>query len=132
MALGRQLPAERHARDTDWTVKLLDVWPNGFAQRLNDGIVRARFRDGNEREKLLTPGAVEKYDVDLWGTCQRFEAGHRLRVEVSSSAFPKFDRNFNTGGSLGKDTAGVIADQALYHDRARPSQIVLPIVPATP
>jgi putative CocE/NonD family hydrolase len=124
--------ASSSARDTDWTVKLLDVWPNGFAQRLNDGIVRARFRDGNEREKLLTPGAVEKYDVDLWGTCQRFEAGHRLRVEVSSSAFPKFDRNFNTGGSLGKDTAGVIADQALYHDRARPSQIVLPIVPATP
>jgi putative CocE/NonD family hydrolase len=123
--------ASSSARDTDWTVKLLDVWPSGFAQRLNDGIVRARFRHGNEREDPLTPGAVEKYELDLWGTCQRLDAGHRLRVEVSSSAFPKFDRNLNTGGPLGKEKAGVVAEQTVYHDRAHPSHIVVPIVPAT-
>ena len=109
-------------------MKLLDVHPSGFAQRLNDGIVRARFRKGYDREVMLTPDSVEPYELDLWGTCTRLASGHRLRVEVSSSAFPKFDRNLNTGGPLGKESSGSVANQTIYHDRAHPSHIVIPVV----
>ena len=128
--LRATLYAASSARDTDWTMKLLDVHPSGFAQRLNDGIVRARFRKGYDREVMLTPGSVEPYELDLWGTCTRLASGHRLRVEVSSSAFPKFDRNLNTGGPLGKESSGGVASQTIYHDRAHPSHIVIPRLPS--
>lgn len=124
-----RLFAASSARDTDWTAKVLDVHPGGYAQRLNDGIVRARFRRSLEREELLTPGEVQEYDIDCWSTCVRFAKGHRLRLEISSSAFPKFDRNLNTGGPIGRETTGIVADQTVYHDRRRPSRIIVPVVP---
>ena len=123
-----RLHASSSARDTDWTAKILDVHPDGFAQRLNDGIVRARFRNSPEQEELLTPGAVEAYDIDCWSTCTVLSEGHRLRLEISSSAFPKFDRNLNTGGPIGKEVEGIVAEQTVYHDRARPSYLLVPVV----
>jgi hypothetical protein len=82
-----------------------------------------------ERETFLEPGRVEAYDIDAWSTCVLLEKGHRLRLEISSSAFPKFDRNLNTGGPIGKETKGVVAEQTVYHDRDRPSWVRIPIVP---
>lgn len=116
------------AKDTDFTAKLLDVWPNGFAQRLTDGMVRARFREGMATPKLIEPGRAYEYTVDLWDTCQTFKKGHAVRLEISSSAFPKYDRNLNTGEALGKGTKMQIAEQQILHDKDHPSHVVLPIV----
>jgi putative CocE/NonD family hydrolase len=127
-----RLHAASSARDTDFMAKLLDVWPDGYAQRLCDGMVRARFREGMERPSLIEPGRVYAYDVDCWNTCQVFKKGHRIRLEIASSAFPKYDRNPNTGAPLGRTAELKTADQAVFHDRTRPSHIVLPIVPAKP
>jgi putative CocE/NonD family hydrolase len=124
-----KLFAASSARDTDWTAKILDVHPDGFAQRLNDGIVRARFSKGLDRERLLTPGAVESYDIDAWATCIRMQPGHRLRLEISSSAFPKFDRNLNTGRPIGTETRSVVASQTVHHDSTAASYLLVPIVP---
>ena len=123
------LSAASSARDTDFMAKLIDVWPNGFAQRLNDGMVRARFREGMDKPSLIEPGRVYSYDLDLWNTCQLYQKGHRIRVEVSSSAYPKYDRNLNTGEALGQTTRMAVAQQKIYHDREHPSFVILPIVP---
>ena len=123
------LHATSSAADTDFTGKLLDVHPSGFAQRLTDGVVRARFRDGMREERLLTPGEPVEYDVDLWHTAHVFAAGHRLRVEVASSAFPKYDRNLNNGEPLATSMTPVVATQTVHHDAARPSRLLLPVVP---
>ena len=125
-----QIYAVSSAVDTDFMAKLLDVWPNGFAQRLNDGMVRARFREGMDRPTLIKPDQVYLYNVDLWDTCEMFAKGHRIRVEISSSAFPKYDRNPNTGDVLGKTTRWSKANQTILHDRQHPSHVVLPVVPA--
>jgi hypothetical protein len=124
-----QLYAASSARDTDWTAKILDVHPDGFAQRLNDGIVRARYRNSMAKEIILEPGRVESYDIDAWSTCVLLGEGHRLRLEISSSAFPKFDRNLNTGGPVGKETKGIVAEQRVFHDHERPSRLLIPVVP---
>ncbi|MEK7407940.1 MAG: CocE/NonD family hydrolase, partial [Acidobacteriota bacterium] len=124
-----QLHAASSARDTDFMAKLLDVWPNGFAQRLTDGMVRARFREGMERPSLIEPGRIYAYNIDAWNTCQVFLKGHRIRLEIASSAFPKYDRNPNTGEDLGKTTRMQTAGQTVYHDAGRPSHVVLPVVP---
>ena len=123
------LHATSSALDTDFTGKLLDVHPSGFAQRLCDGMVRARFRDGFDEERLLEPGQEVEYAVDLWHTAHVFRTGHRLRVEVASSAFPKYDRNLNTGEPLATSTRMVTATQVVHHDAARPSRLVCPVVP---
>jgi putative CocE/NonD family hydrolase len=123
-----RLSASSSARDTDFMAKLIDVWPNGFAQRLTDGMVRARFRSGMDKPSLIEPGRVYDYDLDLWNTCQTYKKGHRIRLEISSSAFPKYDRNLNTGESLGTTTRMLTADQKIYHDRGRLSYVILPIV----
>jgi len=125
------LSASSSARDTDFMAKVIDVWPNGFAQRLNDGMVRARFREGMDKPSLIEPGRVYSYDLDLWNTCQLYQKGHRIRVEISSSAFPKYDRNLNTGEALGQTTRMAVAQQKIYHDREHPSYVTLPIVPRT-
>lgn len=127
--LRASLYAATDARDTDWNIMLLDVFPDGRAERVQDGVARARFRHGYERTELLTPGRVEHYDIDLWFTGRVFEPGHRLRVVVSSALFPKYDRNLNTGGDNEHDTTWVVAHQALLHDAAHPSEVVLPVVP---
>ena len=124
-----KLFASSSARDTDFMAKLIDVWPNGFAQRLTDGMVRARFRDGMDKPSLIEPGRAYGYDIDLWNTCQLYKKGHRVRLEISSSAFPKYDRNPNTGEQLGKTTAMQVAEQKIYHDSGNASYVLLPIVP---
>jgi uncharacterized protein len=124
------LHAASSAKDTDWTAKVLDVHPDGYAQRLTDGVIRARFRKGLDRQVLLEPGAVETYEIDCWSTCIRLGTGHRLRLEISSSAFPKFDRNLNTGGPIGLEAKGQPAHQTVYHDAAHPSYLLVPVVPA--
>jgi predicted acyl esterase len=101
------------------------VHPNDFAQRLCDGVVRLRFRDGPEAELQVTPGETYEVEVVLWDTCQRILPGHRLRVEVASSAFPKFDVNLGTGGDMVNEVDGVIASNTLWHDASRPSRLVV-------
>ncbi|WP_054948672.1 CocE/NonD family hydrolase [Numidum massiliense] len=123
-----ELYAASTAKDTDFMVKLLDVWPNGYAQRLTDGMVRARFRDGMDKPSLIEPGTIYKYVVDCWNTCHRFLRGHRIRIEIASSAFPKYDRNLNTGAPLGQTREVTVAEQTVYHDRAHPSAIILPVI----
>jgi putative CocE/NonD family hydrolase len=120
--------AASDAKDADWNVMLLDVFPDGHAERVQDGLVRARFRKGFDKEVLLTPGGVERYDIDLWFTSRAFEPGHRLRVSVSSALFPKYDRNLGTGGSNERDSTFVVAHQRLVHDAAHPSHVVLPVI----
>ena len=115
--------------DTDWNVMLLDVFPDGHAERVQDGIARARFRHGFDREAMLVSGNVERYDIDLWFTSRVFEPGHRIRVTVSSALFPKYDRNLNTGGNNERDSTFVVAHQRVVHDSAHPSQLVLPTIP---
>ncbi len=122
--------AASSAPDTDFMVKLIDVWPDGFAQRLCDGMVRARFRDGMDKPTLIEPGKVYAYDVDCWNTCQLFKKGHRIRVEIASSAFPKFSRNQNTGEALGVTANMKVARQIILHDGEHPSHVLLPVIPA--
>jgi len=122
------LAAASSARDTDWAAKVLAVRPDEFALRLNDGVVRARFRKSRAREELLQPNAVETYTIDAWSTCIEFQRGWRVRLEIASHAFPKFDVNLQTGGPIGKEVHGVVADQTVYHDRTRVSWVELPIV----
>lgn len=124
-----ELFASSSAKDTDFMVKLLDVWPNGYAQRLTDGMVRARFREGMENPSLIEPGKVYKYEIDCWNTSHVFKKGHQIRVEIASSAFPKYDRNPNTGEELGKTANMVKAEQKVYHNEEYPSAIILPVIP---
>jgi putative CocE/NonD family hydrolase len=122
--------ASTSARDTDWVVRLLDVGPDGFARNLQDGIVRARWRRGmSKHPSLVRPDAVIAYDIDLWATSNLFLPGHRIRVEITSSNFPRFDRNLNTGEDPSHATRMVVADQAVYHSSRYPSHITLPIIP---
>jgi len=123
------LYASSSAKDTDWVAKLVDVSPNGYAMNLAQGILRARYRDSWEKTKLLEPGKVYKFEIDLWSSSNCFLPGHRLRVDVTSSNFPQFDRNPNTGHAFGQDAEMVVAHQTVYHDRERPSHIVLPVIP---
>ena len=117
------------AVDTDFTGKLVDVWPNGFAQNLTEGILRMRYRNSPEKPELGNPGEVYHISVDLWATSNVFLPGHKLRLEVSSSNFPRFDRNLNTGEDQGRGTHMVRATNLIYHDKSRPSALILPIVP---
>ena len=117
------------ARDTDFTATLSDVLPDGTARALADGILRARYRTGKTAPSLLTPGQPTEITIDLGATSNVFRAGHRIRLEVSSSNFPRFDRNPNTGGIFGEDSAVVSAQQTVFHDEAHPSRLWLPVVP---
>lgn len=114
--------------DTDFMVKLLDVHPNGYVQRLTDGMVRGRFRNGMEKQELMEPGKIYKLEVDCWNTSHVFKKGHQIRIEVTSSAFPKYDRNLNTGEPLGKSTNMKVANQTIYHNETYPSNVILPII----
>jgi uncharacterized protein len=123
------LYASSSAPDTDFMAKLLDVWPTGLRQRLCDGMVRARFRDGMDKPALIEPGKIYHYAIDCWNTSQVFKAGHRIGLEISSSAFPKYDRNLNTSAPLGVTTEMEVAEQRIYHDAEHPSAVVLPVIP---
>jgi putative CocE/NonD family hydrolase len=124
-----ELFASSSAVDTDFTAKLVDVWPNGFAQNLTDGIIRARYRNSFEKPELMSAGQVYRFTIDVWATSNVFLAGHRLRLDISSSDFPRFDRNLNTGEDQGQGTRMVKATNTISHDREHPSAIILPVVP---
>jgi uncharacterized protein len=124
-----ELFASTSAVDTDFTALLADVDPSGYARFLTDGIVRGRYRESTAQASLLNPGQVYKLDLDLWATSNLFKAGHRIRLYVSSSNFPRFSRNLNTGESTFGSTRMVRARQTIYHDAERPSALVLPIIP---
>jgi len=117
------------AVDTDFTAKLVDVWPNGFAQNLTEGILRMRYKDSQEKPELVKPGTVYHITVDLWATSNVFLAGHKIRVEISSSNFPRFDRNLNTGETQATASRVEKATNAVLHDKEHPSAMILPIVP---
>ena len=132
-----ELYAKSSAVDTDFTAKLVDVWPNGFAQNLTEGIVRARYRDSRETPELMNPGQIYKFNIDVWSTSNVFKKGHILRLEVSSSNFPRFDRNLNTGRMRYLRTSDtpaaaqfVKATNTILHDAEHPSALILPIVPS--
>ena len=122
------LHAASSAVDTDFTVKLCDVAPDGTAINITEGIIRARYRESLEREVMLEPNAIYEFTIAAGVACHRFAAGHRVRVEVSSSNFPHFDRNPNNGKPFGEDDELVTASQTVFHDSARPSHIELPVV----
>jgi putative CocE/NonD family hydrolase len=121
--------AASSARDTDFTAKLVDVWPEGKAYNLCDGILRARYRHDREKPALLEPGQIERFEIDLWVTSNLFKRGHRLRLQVSSSNFPRFDLNPNSGNPFGTDTNLLSARQTIFHDREHPSHLVVPVIP---
>jgi putative CocE/NonD family hydrolase len=117
------------ALDTDFTALLVDVDPSGYARFLTDGVVRARYRSSTEKAELIKPGQVYKYSIDLWATSNVFKAGHQIRLYISSSNFPRFNRNLNTGEATQGGTRMVIASQTIFHDREHPSAITLPVIP---
>lgn len=123
--------AASSAPDTDFVARLVDVHPDGYAQNLTDGIIRARYRNfaTGEAPSLIEPGIAYEYEIDLWATSNVFKAGHRIRLDVTSSNFPRWDRNPNTGHAFGTDAELAIAHQTILHDRQHPSYVVLPIVP---
>ena len=124
------------APDTDFTAKLVDVYPpsadfaGGFDLNIGDGIARARFRESLARETLMEPGTIYPLSIKLYPTSNVFKRGHRIRVDVSSSNFPRFDVNPNTGEPLNDNRRTAVATNTVYHDAEHASHIVLPIVPA--
>ncbi|ASN07266.1 CocE/NonD family hydrolase [Virgibacillus necropolis] len=122
-----KLWAATDAKDTDFTAKLIDVLPNGTAYNLTDGIVRARYRNGYKPEADLN-GEVVQYEIDLWATSNVFLAGHQIRIEISSSNFPRFDANLNTGKTMLNSAESKTANQTIYHSEKYPSHVILPVV----
>ncbi len=127
--LTMTLYAASSARDTDWTAKLVDVYPNGYAMNLAEGIIRARYRNGDDREELLPPGEVQRYAMRMYPTSNVFKRGHRIRLDISSSNFPRFSRNLNTGEPVATGTRSEIAHQTVLHTAEFPSHITLPVIP---
>jgi putative CocE/NonD family hydrolase len=124
-----KLYAATSAADTDFTALLADVEPSGYARFLTDGIVRARYRHSLAKAEPIDPGKVYEYDIDLWATSNVFKAGHRIRLYVSSSNFPRFNRNLNTGDPIARGARSLKARQTVYHDPQHPSALVLPVIP---
>ena len=125
------LYAGSSALDTDFTAKLVDVEVSGYARNLTDGIIRARYRQSRSTARFIKPGQVFEYTIDLWATSNLFRKGHRLRLEISSSNFPRFNRNSNTGGSILDERVSTYqsASQTVYHDDVYPSHLTLCVVP---
>ncbi len=125
------------AVDTDFTMKLIDVYPpnddypEGFAMNLTDGIIRCRYRDSWEDPQLMQPGKIYQVSIEAFPTSNFFAVGHRLRIDISSSNFPHFDLNFNTGEAEGLATRSNVAHNSVWMDRERPSHVMLPIVPVS-
>jgi putative CocE/NonD family hydrolase len=117
------------AADTDVTARLIDLHPNGFAQRLCDGLVRLRYRAGHGRALDVEPETIYEVEVVMWDTAQRFLPGHCIRVAIASSAHPKFAVNLGGGGDESTATTAVAAHNRLYHDATRPSRLLLSVVP---
>jgi len=116
------------AKDTDFTIKLIDVYPDGTAYNLDETIQRVRYREGYDKEVFMEDGKVYKVDLTPMSTSNYFKKGHRIRVEISSSNFPRFARNLNTGGNNYDESEGVVAHNKVHHSQKYPSQIILPII----
>jgi putative CocE/NonD family hydrolase len=127
--VSAEIYAESSATDTDFMAKLIVVKADGMAINLVDGVIRARFREGFEQERLIEPGKVYKYDIDLWATSYLLAPGDRLRVDITSSNYPRLARNLNTGAPFAKTTAMKVARQTLHLSRDYPSNVTLPIIP---
>jgi putative CocE/NonD family hydrolase len=123
-----ELYASTSAPDTDFTAKLVDVFPNGEARNLTDGILRMRYRSSLEKAELAKPGQIYKLTIDAGVTSNVFLPGHRVRIEISSSNFPRFDRNLNTGEDPGHGTRWVKASNTIYHDVEHSSALILPVI----
>ena len=128
--ISLELYVKSTAVDTDFTGKLVDVAPDGFATNLNDGILRMRYRDSMEKPDLMNPGQIYKITLDLVATSNLFKKGHVIRLEVSSSNFPRFDRNLNTGAVQATSKVFVSATNTILHDAEHPSALILPVMPA--
>jgi putative CocE/NonD family hydrolase len=115
------------AVDTDFTAKLVDVYPNGKALIVNDGILRGRYREG-EKATMLTPGEVYEWNIDLGYTALKINPGHRIRLEISSSNFPRYNRNLNTGENIATATRTVVAHQKVFHSEQYPSRLILNVL----
>ena len=127
-----KLFAATSAKDTDWIARLVDVYPDGKAMNVQDGILRARYRAGkNKPAALLEPEKVYEYDIDIWATSYVFLPDHKIRLEVTSSNFPRFDRNLNTGEDPATGTRMEKAQQTVHHSAKYPSHVILPIIPRT-
>jgi putative CocE/NonD family hydrolase len=124
------LYASSSALDTDFTAKLVDVWPTGRAENLTDGILRARYRESLAEARLLEPGRIEEFRIYVGPTANTFLAGHRIRLEVSSSNFPRFDPNPNTGQPTALEPLeGLrLATNRVFHERAHPSHLLIPVI----
>lgn len=120
--------AASSAADTDFTAKLLDARPDGYVMRLNDGIIRARFRKSRVNPTAIVPNRVYKYQIDCWASSYVFRKRHCIRLEISSSAFPKFDPNLNSGHAIASDESTTTATQRVYHDAEHPSHVVLSVI----
>jgi hypothetical protein len=123
------LYASSDAVDTDWVAKLVDVYPDGKAYNVAEGILRARHREGQDKPKLMEPGTVYRFEIDLLATSNAFLPGHRIRVDITSSHFPQFNRHLNTGEPFGKSDKVKVAQQTIHHTSARPSHVLLPVIP---
>jgi putative CocE/NonD family hydrolase len=124
------LYARSTAPDTDFTAKLVDVFPDGTAINLANGIQRASYRDSLEAPTPIVPGQVYAYRIKVWPTSNLFGKGHRIRLEISSSDYPQFAPNPNTGEPFGASAAARPATQTILHDKDHPSQVILPVIPA--
>jgi putative CocE/NonD family hydrolase len=124
-----KLWAASSAKDTDFVAKLIDVWPSGFTQELCYGIVRARYRDSFDEPSLIEPGNAYEFTIQVNPTSNLFKRGHRIRLDITSSDFPNFDRNHNTGGDDYRESALETAQQTVYHDASRQSRVILPVIP---
>ena len=127
--ISMRLHAASSAPDTDFVAKLVDVRPDGYAHNIAEGVMRARFRESLSNPTPITPGQVYEFAIDLWSTSHVFKAGHRLRLEVTSSNFPRWDRNANTGSDLLTDRDLKNARQSVFHSEKHPSHLVLPVIP---
>ncbi len=126
-----ELYAASSAVDTDFTALLADVDSSGYARFLTDGIIRARYRNSTEKAEIIEPGKIYRYEIDLWATSNVFKAGHRIRLYISSSNFPRFNRNLNTGEQTLGATRSLKARQTVFHSSEHPSALVLPVVSGT-
>jgi hypothetical protein len=115
-------------KDTDFTVKLIDVYPDGRAYNLDETIQRARYRDGYDKQVWMEPGKTYMVALGPLNTSNYFDAGHRIRIEVTSSNFPRFDRNMNTGGKNYDETAGLVAHNQVHHSKQYPSTVKITVV----
>ena len=129
--LKLHLLAATSAKDTDFVAKLVDVYPDGFAYNIAEGWIRARYRQSILKTEFVNPGQVYEYTIDLANTSIVFKQGHRVRIDITSSNFPRIDRNMNTGNAFGVDKTGIPAVQTIYHEPDYSSYIDLPVILAS-